>query len=132
MRFNPSNPRPDGFNETRDCVVRALSLAFNRPYAEVHEICARVGRKRRRGMYRSQTNQAIKILTGDDMALGTSISRYDGYPTFAQFAKDNPKGHFLVIKSGHAVALIDGVYHDIGAGPACSPRCRVQFYYQVK
>lgn len=132
MRFKNANPRPDGFNETNDCVVRALSLAFNRPYHEVHEICARVGRRARRGMYRAQTDAAIQIITGNSDAKGHRYIFRDQFPTFAQFARENPKGHFLVIKRGHAVALIDGVYHDMNLGPACSARCRVQYYYQVK
>ena len=132
MQFKPTNPRPDGLNEARDCVVRALSLAFNRPYAEVHEICAKVGRRPRRGMYRMQTNEAIKILAGDVMALGTSYNRVLGpLPTFAQFAREHPLGKFVVIKRGHAVALIDGVYHDMGNGGECGARSRVQYYYRA-
>jgi hypothetical protein len=132
MRFKPANPRPDGLNETNDCVVRALSLAFNWPYSDVHTICAAVGRKPRRGMYRHQTDAAIAKITGNPDAKGVYVRRSIGpYPTFAQFARENPKGRFFVIKRGHAVALIDGVYHDINNSSACSARCRVQYYYQA-
>jgi hypothetical protein len=132
MQFKPANPRPDGLSETNDCVVRALSLAFNRPYVEVHEVCASVGRKPRRGMFRIQTDAAIAKITGDASAAGVRLSRYTtGYPTFAQFARENPVGRFVVIKRGHAVALIDGVYHDVAQSAACSARCRVQYYYRA-
>ena len=47
MRFKPANPRPDGMSENNDCVVRALSLAFNMPYVAVHDACAAAGRRPR-------------------------------------------------------------------------------------
>lgn len=37
--------------EDRDCVVRAMALAFDLPYQEAHKLCAQYGRKRRRAMY---------------------------------------------------------------------------------
>ena len=131
MRFKPANPRPDGLSETNDCVVRALSLAFNKPYTEVHAACAAVGRKARRGMYRHQTDAAVAKLSGNPAAGGTHLTRREGFPTFAQFARMHPEGRFIVIKRGHAVALIDGVYHDMAQSAACSARCRVQYYYRA-
>lgn len=133
MKFAAANPRPDSLGETNDCVVRALSLAFNRDYMEVHEVCAKVGRKPRRGMYRFQTDAAIQILTGDPGAYGTETRQYrrDPMPTFAQFARENPVGRFVVIKRGHAVALIDGVYHDMNNSAVCGARCRVQYYFRA-
>lgn len=131
MKFKPANPRPDGMNETNDCVVRALSLAFNKPYSEVHQACSRAGRRPRRGMYRHQTDKAIQILTGKNDVSGSTFPYRNHRPTFAQFAADHPTGHFIVIKRGHAVALIDGVYHDMGGSAGCGARCRVQYYYRA-
>lgn len=132
MQFKPANPRPDGFAETNDCVVRALSLAFNRAYADVHDICSSVGRKPRRGMYRTQTDAAIRLLTGNNDAKGTlCVGASRSLLTFAQFARENPVGRFVVIKRGHAVALIDGVYHDMGNSASCGARCRVQYFYRA-
>jgi hypothetical protein len=131
MRFKPSNPRPDGFNERNDCVVRALSLAFNRAYPEVHAVCAKVGRKPWKGMYRHQSDAAIAILSGKPDAKGTRYVWRRDCPTFAQFARENPVGRFFVIKRDHAVALIDGVYHDMDRSASCGARCRVQYYYRV-
>jgi hypothetical protein len=131
MQFKPANPRPDGLNETNDCVVRALSLAFNWPYSDVHTICAAAGRKPRRGMYRHQTDKAIAKLSGNPAAMGNDIYPRSIRPTFAQFARENPKGRFIVIKRGHAVALIDGVYHDMAHSAGCGARCRVQYYYRA-
>ena len=131
MKFKAAFPRPDGMNETNDCVVRALSLAFNKPYEMVHEACAKAGRKPRRGMYREQTDKAIQTLSGDAQARGSVYPYRSHRPTFAQFAAMNPVGHFIVIKRGHAVVMIDGVYHDMAKSASCSARCRVQYYYRA-
>jgi hypothetical protein len=50
--------------------------------------------------------------------------------SLATFAKDNPKGKWIVVKRGHAVALIDGVYHDIGTDVGL-PRSLVKSYYRA-
>ena len=131
LKFKPANPRPDGMNENNDCVVRALSLAFNKPYTEVHKACADAGRRPRRGMFRHQTDKAIQTITGKPDASGSTFPYRHHRPTFAQFAAMNPEGNFIVIKRGHAVALIDGVYHDIGNSAGCGARCRVQYYYRA-
>ena len=131
MKFKTSNPRPDGLAENNDCVVRALSLAFNKPYTEVHQACAAAGRRPRRGMFRSQTDRAIQTITGKLDARGSTFPYRNHRPTFAQFASMNPEGHFIVIKRGHAVALIDGVYHDMCGSASCGARCRVQYYYKA-
>jgi hypothetical protein len=117
--------------ETNDCVVRALSLAFNRDYSEVHTLCAKVGRKARRGMLRAQTDKVIQLLSNKSDAKLERYARGERC-TLATFAKENPTGNFIVIKSGHAVALIDGVYHDNTSGQSNLPRSIVQACYRAK
>lgn len=116
-------------NETNDCVVRALSLAFNVEYPIVHKLCATVGRKPNRGMLPKQTDEAIKRLSGKKGAEMDRLPR-GKRQTLTTFAKDNPKGKWIVIKRGHAVALIDGVYHDIGTDVGL-PRSLVKSYYRA-
>ena len=116
-------------NETNDCVVRALSLAFNVEYPIVHKLCATVGRKPNRGMFPVQTDQAIKHLSGNKSAEMDRLPR-GKRQTLTTFAKDNPKGKWIVVKRGHAVALIDGVYHDIGTDVGL-PRSLVKSYYRA-
>jgi hypothetical protein len=130
FQYIKNNPRTIDA-ETNDCVVRALSLAFNREYGEVHGVCAKVGRKPRRGMYRSQTDKAIQILTGNKTAVLEKYSRGNRC-TLKTFARDNPKGNFVVIKRGHAVALIDGVYHDNSSTATDLPRSIVQACFKAK
>lgn len=125
-----NNPRTID-TESHDCVVRALSLAFNRAYPEVHEICAKAGRKPRRGMRNKQIDNALKVLTG---TRSSELERFmrGKRCTLATFAKDNPKGNFIVIKRGHAVALIDGVYHDNSSDSCDLPRSIVQACFRAK
>lgn len=124
------NPRTID-SETNDCVVRALSLAFNRDYFEVHAVCALAGRKLRKGMTRPQTDKAIQQLTGNKDAKLERYARGDRC-TLATFARENPRGNFVVIKRGHAVALIDGVYHDNTSGASDLPRSIVQACFKAK
>ncbi len=123
-----NNPRTIT-NETNDCVVRALSLAFNVEYPKVHELCAKAGRKPRRGMYRKQTDAVIKKLTGKPSAEMDKLPR-GARQTLATFARENNKGKWIVIKRGHAIALIDGVYHDNGSDQGLA-RSLVQCYYRA-
>jgi hypothetical protein len=137
LKFTAKNPRTI-HNEVNDCVVRALTIAFDRAYEVVHEACEQAGRRPMRGMYRHQTTKAIQILSGrqdirlqwaDEDSLDTYASKRMS-PTFAQFAEAHPKGRFIVIKRGHAVALVDGVYYD-QRKETCGARSRVQVYARI-
>ena len=128
FQYIKNNPRTID-TETNDCVVRALSLAFNVEYTKAHELCAKAGRKPRRGMLRKQTDAVIKQLAGKPSAELDKLPR-GGRQTLATFARDNAKGKWIVIKRGHAVALIDGVYHDNGTERGL-PRSLVQAYYRA-
>ena len=137
MQVIAANPRPDSLAESKDCVVRALSLAFNKPYLDVHAICAKVGRRKHQGMRTPAIDAAIGMLTGnmaDGLQQTTKYNRVhtDKHPrlTFAQFAAKYPKGRFVVVMRGHALALIDGVYHDMYSA-AVGARCRVCAFYEV-
>ena len=127
MQFISANPRPKDLYESNDCTVRATSLAMNKPYLDIHKSYETAGRKPRRGVTISTMNKALQLITQSNRVMVRVLSE----PTFAQFARENPKGRFIVTKRGHAVALIDGVWHDAHVSQAGS-RCRVKFYYEVK
>ena len=125
--FICANPRPADLRESNDCTVRATSLAMNKPYLEVHKAYSAVGRQPRRGVTIRTMDKALQLITNRPQGMIRVLDE----PTFAQFARDNPKGRFIVTKRGHAVALIDGVWHDAHESQA-GARCRVKFYYEVK
>lgn len=125
--FICANPRPSDLRESNDCTVRATCVAMGKPYLEIHQAFAKMGRKPRTGVTVVTMNKALKLITNRPQELVRVLDE----PTFAQFAKANPKGRFIVIKRGHAVALIDGTWYDAhekGAGA----RSRVRFYYEIK
>lgn len=138
LKDQPAKSAPKGFSfvsanprsidsESNDCVVRALSLAFNKPYAEMHAVCQRAGRRKGKGMNVPMINKALAELTGNPLAKLDQLVRSQ---TFTTFARDNKQGNYFVIKRGHAVALIDGVFHD--AGSAGEPRAIVKSVFRVK
>lgn len=138
LRDQPARAKPQGFEfvnanprsidgESNDCVVRALSLAFNKPYTEVHAVCQRAGRVKGRGMNVPMINKAIAELTGQPDA---QLQRMQRAQTFTTFARDHKVGNYVVIKHGHAIALIDGVFHD--AGSVGQPRAIVKSVFRVK
>jgi hypothetical protein len=121
MAFIQLNPRTIP-TESNDCVVRALTIALNKSYDEVHAICGASGRRPNKGMTVYEIEQATKL-------------RFDLIPrnkrvSFAQFAEQNPTGRYVVIKRGHAVALIDGVWYDAHRS-ACGPRSKVMTYCKI-
>jgi len=125
--FVAANPR-DLPTERNDCAVRAVSLALNVPYQRAHEALERRGRKFGRSTCVALISGALTDLRGMLVELTPTPRRER--PTFAQFARENPKGRWVIIRSGHAVALIDGVYHD--SDPSlCGARCRVRMFAKV-
>lgn len=109
--------------ETKDCHVRALALVLGISYDESHQIHKEEGRVDGKPTFYS-TSQKIST------RFGLAPVRYentkygrDGDPTIKQFVWDHPKGKYLVHRSGHAFAVIDGVVHDWNRGTG--PRSRV-------
>jgi hypothetical protein len=109
--------RPEGFrNETKDCTVRALSLAANLPYEKVHEAFKKYGRKDGHAMHNTRCNfkKVSKLLN-----LETRNIQRSG--TVRKLIKRYPKGNIFCLMRGHAFAVIDGVSHDV-----YSDGCRIR------
>lgn len=152
FKFQQANPNTN-WTDHNTCVPRALALATKTDYETVFLACKTAGRPYRRGMFQDQIDRALQALTGDpctklvhvDATLGkyvataTRSTRYYGgsttrwqslAPTFAQFAASNPVGRFIVLRKGHAVALINGTFLD-AAAHTCGPRARVTSWCRV-
>jgi hypothetical protein len=121
MAFVQLNPRTIP-TERNDCVVRALTIALNRSYDEMHAICGAAGRKPNQGMLIYEIEYAIQKQF-------IWVMRHERV-SFARFAKQNPVGRFVVVKRGHAVALVDGVWYD-SHPDACGSRNKVMSYCRV-
>ena len=127
MKFKQINARTIQ-TEANDCVVRAMTVALERSYEEMHDVCSAAGRQPRRGMPIYEIEQALtKILSLDTKMQFIPRSQR---MTFAQFVKQNPTGRYVVIRRGHAVALIDGVWHDAHES-GCGARARVMCYSKL-
>lgn len=112
--------------EHNDCCVRALKTVTGVPYSDAHELMAGLGRSNRNGMN-------IPML--DTMTL---LSHVYGYKvtkvvddksglTLGRAAWRYRTGRYLIIITGHALAIRDGVVVDQGMS---GTGCRVKAIYK--
>src|SRR5262249_44765909 len=123
-----------------DCVVRAIAIATEKPYAEVRKaLLARVARYARQ-YPRSRHADAIKR---------SKKGGYNEQPVFCGYLKSLgwqhikpkedaylradmlPGGRLVGLVSRHAVAVIDGVIHDNWDSGGRSGRVRVESYWRA-
>jgi hypothetical protein len=95
--------------ETRDCAVRAVSVAARVSYDKAHEILAAKGRRRRKGTPVDITRVAME-------SLGFNLTEVTGRfqaKTIRTLKREIPsEGTFLVRTSGHILCVQDGEVHD--------------------
>lgn len=108
-----------------DCVVRAIAIAAELPYAEVYATCAkgnasiRVGRKTKPGAKRRSARNGTytnrKWFQDYMRSLGFEWVSTMGIGTGCKVHLETgelPKGRLVVRVSKHVCAVIDGVIHD--------------------
>ena len=92
--------------DSKDCSVRALAVATGVPYAVASVAYSVLGRRLKAGTQVSLSERLhIEIL---GMTRITAVEGMD-LETFLQVV---PTGRYVVHKTGHAFAVIDGVVHD--------------------
>lgn len=103
------NPNPTG-RSVGDCSVRALTIALNMSWEDAYSLMAEAGYNmgdmpsadsvwgavlRQHGFYRTAiSNSCPSCYTAED------------------FARDNPKGVFVLAFGGHVASVKDGVIYD--------------------
>lgn len=103
------NPNPLG-KEVPDCVVRAISIATNRPWTDIYDRLCTVGRE--------ECN-----MPSADAVWGKFLYRIGFMPfllpescpecvTIDIFCQMYPIGTYIIGTGSHAVAVIDGDYYD--------------------
>lgn len=109
MAFIKYNPNPQGKN-TGDCVVRALSIAEGLSWDEAFKEVANQA-------FKDKDMPSMNPVWADYLIEKGYILR--GIPntcprcyTVADFAKDHPKGTYVLGTGSHAIAVIDGNYID--------------------
>jgi hypothetical protein len=129
MEYIKSLADPSG-SDRNNCALNAMSIVFNRPYYSVAETFKTLGRGKGKGVSVRMITQALN--TFKHYPKEADINNYQ-MPTklklsLAKFAKMYPTGKYYVIKSRHALALIDGVWYD---NQKPNPRAYVKYFFKV-
>lgn len=127
MQFRLAIPE-DKFKDDNACALLATCHAFELGYKTVSMVYELAGRKRNKGSSMRQIGIAVNALykvvkRTDQDKLPVKLNM-----TLAKFSKLYPEGKYIVIKSKHAMALIDGVYVDT-IEP--NPKARVKYFYKI-
>ena len=99
-------------NESRDCAVKAISIATGTDYVQVHAMLKAAGRRNRCGTYRHQTDKVIKKLGYEQV----DITRQTCGRTVRTIASELQDGNYLVFVSGHVLCIKHGIAEDWTAG----------------
>ena len=107
-------------SEKNDCFVRAVASAYEIPYDEAHEwVRVNFKRENRKGTFVVSkmdlfASESIK-LNNKTASVVQGLRKYDESnfkikrTTLNQFIKKYPTGNFLLIVSGHAFTLKNGI-----------------------
>lgn len=110
--------------ESKDCVVRAMANTLELPYAHVHSVLKKHGRKDRKGTYlhtsfaaASELGLALVGICGNTSSARESrriaknyydhVAQFDGV-TLGKFVEKFKTGEFVVFVRGHALSIING------------------------
>lgn len=100
--------------EKGDCTVRAVAWATGMGYAKAHALLAKHGRKLGKGF------KLAKFLR-DAAPFPVQELHNVRHRTFGRFAREHPRGSFIIRREGHAAPVVDGVIIDLSN----SSKCRV-------
>lgn len=120
---------PSG-SDRNNCALNAMAIVLSKPYYEVYGEFENFGRVEGKG---TSVKAITCVLNSFKRLPKKELAKQFQMPTklrmsLAKFAKQYPKGKYYVIKSGHALALIDGVWHD---NQVPNPRSYVKYFFKV-
>lgn len=103
-------------HEDNDCVVIALTIAAQIDYATAHQLCRKHGRITGKGTY-DHTVRKVAIELGAvqiDLVNGRNIIglKDSDRPNLQQFIIKHPIGRYLLVRRGHAFAIVDSEVRD--------------------
>ena len=118
--------------DRNNCALNAMAIVLNKPYYEVYQTFKDFGRRGGKGSTIRTITTALNVLKYDHNNKDNSLNAWQ-MPTkvklsLSKFAKMYPKGKYYVIKSRHALALIDGVWYD---NQVPNPRSYVKYFFKV-
>lgn len=145
IKFVKTSAPLDFVNERNDCGVIAVSNVLCVPYAEAYRLLADAGRKKNSGTWPSEMRAAVRAAgckIGDERLIRRVVEREvlvgRGVKMMLKSEKRvttlhvldyvPARGHFIVVTTTHAFAVVDGVVYDNGA---VRDRSYLDAYYQV-
>ena len=110
--FQPN--KKDLKDKVGDCQIRAFSKVMNLSWLEAFDLTIPICRELQTCTIFDCDLAKTKIAMGSLGFTYTGISNKKGKkrPTVASFAKDHPKGRYIVSVAHHVVAVVDGKYYD--------------------
>ena len=117
--------------DRNNCALNAMAIILNKPYYEVYRTFLDHGRKGGRGASVKMITVALNVLKqgSPEKAINNFQMPTKIKMSLSRFAKQYPKGKYYVIKSRHALALIDGVWYD---NQEPNPRSYVKWFFKVE
>lgn len=123
--------------DRNNCALNAMAIVFNLPYYEVYSKFKQFGRVGGKGSSLVTVTAVLNCFSWyreADVPISKWIKTKGKNPTklrmtLDKFAKQYPKGKYYVIKSRHALALIDGVWYD---NQKPNPRAYVKYFFKVE
>lgn len=116
---------------TRDCVVRAITIATERPYLEVYDALNVLGQserigKRKRGKSNARLGvykQTIRRYLESIGWVWTPTMQIGSGCTVHLRSEELPTGRLIISVSKHMTAIIDGIIHDTANPSRDGTRC---------
>lgn len=136
--YNDGGRKEAGYKGTTgDCVVRAISIATQKPYQEIYDAINLLGERehtgrRKRGKSNARTGVYKYAIKKYMASIGWKWkpTMFIGSGCQVHLKEDElPKGRLLVTVSRHEVAVIDGVMHDTFDHSRGGTRCVYGYYY---
>ena len=122
--------------DRNNCALNAMAIVFNLPYYEVYSKFKQFGRVGGQGSSLVTVTAVLNCFRWyreANVPITKWIKTKGKNPTqlkmtLAKFARQYPTGKYYVIKSNHALALIDGVWYD---NQVPNPRSYVKYFFKV-
>ena len=132
MRFcyNDGGRKEAGYRgEARDCAVRAIAIATQKPYSEVYDALFELGGSSPRNGVKKQ------VIRNYMKSIGWRWKACMGIGTGCKIhlrVDELPPGRLVVSVSRHCVAIVDGVAYDTHDPARNGNRCVYGYYMEDK
>ena len=94
-----------------DCVIRAFTKATSKTWETVFDELVPIARELQ-CMPNSKASYQRYLIENGFTYNGISNKKGSKRPTVDRFAKDHPKGVYVLVLANHLVACVDGIYYD--------------------